>query len=96
MHIHRGIDNIPKFNNAVVTIGSFDGVHRGHQKIIQRIIGLAKKINGESVLITFHPHPRKIIYPKDNTLQLLTTIEEKLKLFKKKWIRPCSNCSIFN
>lgn len=80
MKIFRDIKDLPSFKNAVITIGSFDGVHRGHQKIIKRINHLAKEIDGESVIITFHPHPRKIIYPKDNSLELLTSLDEKIAL----------------
>lgn len=80
MRIFRDIKDLPTFKNAVITIGSFDGVHRGHQKIIKRINHLAKEIEGESIIITFDPHPRKIIYPKDNTLELLSSLEEKIKL----------------
>ncbi len=83
MNIYKDINSLPDFNNAVITIGSFDGVHRGHQKIIKRIKQLAKEINGESVIITFDPHPRKIIYPKDNSLKLLNSLEEKLHLCEK-------------
>ena len=80
MKIFRDIKDLPSFKNAVITIGSFDGVHRGHQKIIKRINHLAKEIEGESIIITFYPHPRKIIYPKDNSLELLTSLEEKIAL----------------
>lgn len=80
MRIFRDIKDLPSFKNAVITIGSFDGVHRGHQKIIKRINHLAKEIDGESIIITFDPHPRKIIYPKDTTLELLTSLEEKIAL----------------
>jgi len=83
MRIFRDIANLPSFKNAVITIGSFDGVHRGHQKIIKRINHLAKEIEGESVIITFHPHPRKIIYPKDNSLELLSSLNEKIELCEK-------------
>ena len=82
MRIFRGIEDLPSFKNAVITIGSFDGVHRGHQKIIKRLNHLAKEIDGESIIITFDPHPRKIIYPKDNSLEILTTMEEKIELCK--------------
>lgn len=78
MQVHRDPNNLPKFKNPVVTIGSFDGVHRAHLKILDRVLGLADEIDGESILVTFHPHPRKIIFPKDNTLQLLNTLEEKI------------------
>jgi len=77
MQVHRDPNNLPQFKNPVITIGSFDGVHRAHLKILERVIGLADEIDGESILVTFHPHPRKIIFPKDNTLQLLNTLEEK-------------------
>ncbi|MEM9547617.1 MAG: bifunctional riboflavin kinase/FAD synthetase [Bacteroidota bacterium] len=80
MRIFRDINDLPSFTNAVITIGSFDGVHRGHQKIIKRINHLAREINGESIIITFDPHPRKVIYPKDNSLELLSSLDEKIEL----------------
>ncbi|MDF1699342.1 MAG: bifunctional riboflavin kinase/FAD synthetase [Saprospiraceae bacterium] len=83
MRIFRDINDLPDFKNAVITIGSFDGVHRGHQKIIKRINHLAKEIEGESIIITFDPHPRKVIYPKDNSLELLNSLEEKIALCEK-------------
>lgn len=83
MHIHHDVSELPDFKNAILTIGSFDGVHRGHQKIIQRLNHLATEVDGESVLITFDPHPRQVIYPKDTSLELLTVTVEKLKLFEK-------------
>ena len=83
MRLHRDLDNLPSFRNAVITIGSFDGVHVGHQKIIRKVKDLAIANGGESIVITFHPHPRQIVYPKDNTLHLITTTEEKIALFEK-------------
>lgn len=82
MRIFRDISNLPKFTNAVISIGSFDGVHKGHQQLLLKIKQLAKKCEGESILITFHPHPRTVIYPKNNDLSLLNTLEEKLELCK--------------
>lgn len=64
---------------AVATIGTFDGVHFGHRKILQAVIDSAREINGESVVISFHPHPRLFLYPEDNPLRLLQTIEEKVE-----------------
>jgi len=61
MKIYRNLEQLPTFKNAVLTIGSFDGVHIGHQQIIKKINDLAASIDGESVLITFHPHPRLVI-----------------------------------
>ncbi|MBI1223979.1 MAG: bifunctional riboflavin kinase/FAD synthetase [Bacteroidetes bacterium] len=83
MKLHKDLNNLPQFRNAVITIGSFDGVHCGHRKIIKKVKDLALATGGESIIITFHPHPRQIIYPKDNTLRLLTTTEEKIRLLEK-------------
>lgn len=83
MQVHQKLNNLPAFTKSVLTIGSFDGVHIGHQKIIKRIKALATEIQGESVIITFHPHPRQVIYPNDKSLQLLTSLDEKLALFEK-------------
>lgn len=82
MKVHRDLNNLPPFRNAVITIGSFDGVHYGHRKIIKKVKDLALATGGESVLITFHPHPRQIVYPKDDSLKLITTTEEKISLLE--------------
>lgn len=83
MKVYHDINALPAFANAVITIGSFDGVHLGHRKLIQKIKDLAEEVDGEDVLITFHPHPRSIIYPNDHELRLLTTLEEKLNLLEE-------------
>jgi riboflavin kinase/FMN adenylyltransferase len=67
-------------------VGTFDGVHLGHQKIIARMIDLAKKTNGESVIFTFNPHPRKVVSPDERNLRLLTTLDEKIALFEQSGI----------
>ena len=82
MKVHKNLSDLPAFRNSVITIGSFDGVHRGHQKIIKRINQLAAEIKSESVVITFYPHPRQVIYPLDKSLQLINSLEEKLALFR--------------
>src|SRR5687767_13586607 len=79
MQVHRLVDNLPGFNNSVITIGTFDGVHVGHRKIIEALVEEAGRVNGESVLVTFHPHPRKIVQP-DEPLQLINSLEEKIEL----------------
>jgi len=79
MKVFYELEQLPKFKNSVITIGSFDGVHHGHQKIIEKVNQLARQINGESILITFHPHPRLVVYPKDDSLKLITTTEEKIR-----------------
>lgn len=81
MKVYRNINTIPHFNHAVVTIGTFDGVHVGHQLIIQNLIAETEASGGESLLITFHPHPRKVVYPDRNLMQL-NTLEEKIGLLK--------------
>jgi riboflavin kinase/FMN adenylyltransferase len=80
MHVHRDIDRLPVFQNAVVTIGTFDGVHVGHRQIINKLKVEALKIKGESVLITFHPHPRKIISSAILGVRLINTLEEKIEV----------------
>lgn len=82
MQVHRTIENLPSFSNTVITIGTFDGVHEGHKKIIYELVKQAKDINGTSVIITFDPHPRKIVHP-DQPLQLINTPEEKIELLAK-------------
>ena len=82
MQVHQAISHLPSFTNAVITIGTFDGVHEGHQKIIAALIKEAERVKGESVLITFHPHPRKIV-ANDKPLQLINTLSEKIELLRK-------------
>ncbi len=83
MRVFRELNHLPSFKNSVITIGTFDGVHKGHQKLITRIKLLSKQINGESIIITFHPHPRIVINPEDKSLRLLNTIDEKIALLEK-------------
>jgi len=82
MQVHRSIDELFHFKNAVITIGTFDGVHEGHRKIIEALKSEALKAKGESVIITFHPHPRKIVNPGEH-LQLINTLEEKIMLLSE-------------
>ena len=79
MQVHRSIENLPLFTNAVITIGTFDGVHEGHKKIIDALIREARSVEGEAIIVTFHPHPRKIVNP-DEHLQLINTLPEKIEL----------------
>lgn len=82
MKIYRHLDKPLSIQRPVVTSGTFDGVHTGHRKIIHRIMELADDINGESVILTFEPHPRLILAPHDTSLRLLTTLDEKLELLE--------------
>ncbi|OLY92448.1 riboflavin kinase / FMN adenylyltransferase [Cnuella takakiae] len=85
MQVHHSIDALPPFRNAVITIGTFDGVHAGHRQIIAALKAEAAAIDGETVIITFHPHPRKVVYP-DVPLQLINTLAEKTALLETQGI----------
>lgn len=87
MKVFTNIHEIPRFDKAVVTIGSFDGVHKAHKKLIQRVNQIADEIDGQGVIVTFHPHPRSIVFPNDASLTLLSTLEEKLFLFEKAGVK---------
>lgn len=82
MKIYNHFSEFKKLNNAVATIGTFDGVHYGHQKIIKRLCELAKATGGESVILTFFPHPRLIIDPENQDLKMINTINEKAKMLE--------------
>ena len=82
MKVYHGVSEF-KVEKPVLAIGSFDGVHQGHLKIIDRLKGIANKKDGESVIFTFFPHPRLVLYPEEGNLRLLTTLEEKIELFEK-------------
>ncbi|WP_026951622.1 bifunctional riboflavin kinase/FAD synthetase [Algoriphagus mannitolivorans] len=83
MKIYEGLEDFHPISNAVVTSGTFDGVHLGHQKIIGRIREIARSKEGETVLITFWPHPRLVLYPNEHNLRLLSTFEEKANLLRQ-------------
>lgn len=83
MKVHRELaGSLPGFRKAVVTIGTFDGVHLGHRKIINQLKEEAARIGGETVLITFHPHPRKIVSSVPGDIKLLSTLHEKINLLE--------------
>ncbi|MTI22072.1 bifunctional riboflavin kinase/FAD synthetase [Fulvivirga sp. RKSG066] len=86
MNIYHSIEDFNKLDYAVVTSGTFDGVHVGHQTILSRLKEVAKKYGGETVLITYWPHPRLVLYPEQTDLKLLNTFEEKADLLKKQGI----------
>ncbi len=82
MNIIRGIDAIPKgLTGTVVTIGNFDGVHIGHQELIERVIRRSADMNAVSVVITFEPHPAKVLRP-DKAPRQLISLQEKIELFQ--------------
>lgn len=78
MKVYRSLEEYEQGTNTAATIGTFDGVHEGHKKILNSVIEAARAIDGESVVISFHPHPRLVLYPEDNPLRLLHTIDERI------------------
>ena len=83
MKIYQGFDQILNIPNPVLTIGTFDGVHVGHQKIIQQLNREAEAVGGESVLFTFYPHPRMVLYPESHGLRLIQTQAEKMDKLRR-------------
>lgn len=84
MKVHRELaGSLPEFKQAVVTIGTFDGVHLGHRQILSQLKEEAARIGGETVIITFHPHPRKIISSVPGDIKLLNTLSEKINLLEQ-------------
>jgi riboflavin kinase/FMN adenylyltransferase len=83
MNVYQGIEEFKMLPNAVVTIGTFDGVHLGHQKILSRLKEVAEETKAETVVLTFFPHPRMVLQPDDNDLKLITTMNERIELLRK-------------
>lgn len=82
MKIYRSLAELPNIKNAIVTQGTFDGVHAAHQVILDRLKQIAKQVNGETVVMTFNPHPRMILFPENHGLKLLQTLDEKTEALK--------------
>ena len=83
MKIYNSLEEFSPDFNVVLTLGTFDGVHIGHQSVIKKLNKDAQKIGGESVLLTFYPHPRHVLFPEDQKLKLLTTIQERSEILTK-------------
>jgi riboflavin kinase/FMN adenylyltransferase len=86
MTVHHDLKQLPAFKNAVITTGAFDGVHIGHQEIISRMKQIALEIGGETVIVTFHPHPRKVISSIPGEIKQLTSLEERISLLEQSGI----------
>lgn len=80
MHIYSDLNQLPVFQRSVLTIGTFDGVHTGHARILGQLRREAARIGGETVIITFYPHPRKVVKGGSEDLRLINTLEEKIQL----------------
>lgn len=83
MKIFTNIAQVRNIPNAVVTIGTFDGVHIGHQAIFKKMKELAQSVGGQTVVVTFSPHPRQVLNIDSTNLRFICTEEEKLKLFEQ-------------
>ena len=83
MQIYRHINDFPKNTRPVLTLGTFDGVHMGHQKILAHLRNIAETTDGKVTLLTFYPHPRKVLFPEMTDMQLLSTLDEKCNLLEK-------------
>jgi riboflavin kinase/FMN adenylyltransferase len=82
LKIYHHLSDFKKLENAVVTIGTFDGVHFGHRKIVSRLVETANATGGETVILTFFPHPRLIIDPENQELKMINTINEKAAILE--------------
>jgi riboflavin kinase/FMN adenylyltransferase len=85
MRIYNNTDQLPSFREAVITIGTFDGVHTGHARILEQLRQEAARIDGETVIVTFYPHPRKIVKGGSEQIRLINTLEEKIQLLS--WLQ---------
>ena len=83
MKIYHSISNFKNVQKPILTTGTFDGVHFGHRKIIQRLSEIAVNEGGQSAILTFYPHPRMVLFPDDHQLQLINTLDEKIRLLEK-------------
>jgi riboflavin kinase/FMN adenylyltransferase len=86
MRVYHNLEEIPRFNGLVLTQGTFDGVHLGHVKVLENVVNKARTSGMESMLLTFFPHPRLVLYPNDNDLRMLSSLDEK--------INQVENCGI--
>jgi riboflavin kinase/FMN adenylyltransferase len=86
MQVHYDTKQLPAFQNAIVTIGTFDGVHMGHRQVLEKLKTEAKAVQGETVIITFHPHPRKVVSSAILGIRLINTLAEKIALLTQEGI----------
>jgi len=86
IQVHRDLQHLPDFKKAIITIGTFDGVHLGHQQIIKLLKKEAAETGGETIILTFYPHPRRIVTQGRSDVKTLNTLEEKIELLNEKGI----------
>lgn len=83
MQVYRDFEDLQRNDSTVISIGTFDGVHGAHRQILNRVLELAKEKNARSFIVTFHPHPQEVLKNKTPDIKLLSTTEEKIRLFEK-------------
>jgi len=81
--IYRNITDFVPVNNAIVTVGTFDGVHLGHQAILKKMVKDARKVDGETVVLTFYPHPRLVLHNNSSSLKFISTQQQKIELLEE-------------
>ncbi len=83
MEIYRDIANVKRLENAVLTVGTFDGLHLGHQFIVEKLKNRAEFLNAQTTLVTFNPHPQIVLKSPDKSdLKILTTVDEKIEILR--------------
>ena len=82
MKIHRDLEQLPEFRNPVVTVGTFDGVHQGHRRILERMREIAARTGGETVVVTFEPHPRMVLAPYGTPVRLINIPRRKYQILE--------------
>ncbi len=83
MIVARSLQEVQHVKNSIVTVGTFDGVHRAHQEIVREVVERAEKLGGRSVVVTFEPHPKEVVASQKGPVELLTTIDERIRLFER-------------
>ena len=83
MQVYREFEGLQRNNSTVISIGTFDGVHGAHRQVLDKVLELSKANNARSFIVTFHPHPQEVLKNKTPDIKLLTTTDEKIKLFEK-------------
>ena len=83
MEVHYGLSTFKKLGSSVITIGSYDGIHRGHFQLINKVKSLAVLNGLKSVLITFNPHPRSVINKKEDTINLIMSLDRKIEILSE-------------
>lgn len=83
MKVYHNVNEFSGGRRPIVTTGTFDGVHQGHRTILDRLCAIAREVNGESVLLTFSPHPRMVLFPEDHGLRLLNDRHEQIEQLER-------------